>query len=205
LWAWHTQYLSKVSAKEDRLNYWELTRPQRALLLSLMDQQLWCWGQDIEHPSGNLLLEYGFARTRPPAGQKACSQYSLALNDDAELRLWGYGIALVTPAECCYFSRAAFSPALLKSKLGAAIFSSDDLPPLKYALSMAEKQRCQGYFTTVLREIADYESWVEDRLGVEYRETILCNRKHGIVRHREEVLEWAGLLSDQYQYAAHSA
>jgi len=189
-------------AKEDCLNYWELTRQQRALLMSLMDQQLWCWGRDIEHDAGNLLLDYGFTRIRPPVGQKACSQYTLALGDESALRVWGYGIALVTPEECCYFSRAAFIPALLKSKLGTAIFSCDDLPPLKYALSMAEKLRCQDYLANVLRELGVYETWVEARLGEEYREQILSNRKHGIARHRETVREWAALFVGEPRAAA---
>lgn len=184
------------------MNYWELSRQQRALLVSLMDQQLWCWGQDIEHRPGNLLLAYGFTRIRPPQGQKACSQYSLVLGDETTLRVWGYGIAFVTLGESCYFSRAACSPALLKSQLGEAVFSSDDLPPLKYTLNLAEKLRCQGYFATVLREIASYESWLEDRLGAEYRETILSSRKHGSARHRANVDEWAALLSDESLHTA---
>lgn len=176
------------------MKYWELGGRERALLNSLMDQQLWCWGRDIEHPAGNLLLDYGFTRVRPPEGQKACSQYSLALGDARTLRLWGYGIALVTQIDCCYFSRAAFSPALLKGVLPAAIFSTDDLPPLKYSLNMAEKQRCHGYFAAVLHEITAYESWLEERIDAQYRESILSHRKHGIARHRETVHEWAAMF-----------
>ena len=29
-----------------------------------MEQQLWCWGRDVERPEGNLLMAYGFERHR---------------------------------------------------------------------------------------------------------------------------------------------
>jgi hypothetical protein len=46
---------------------------------TLLHQQCWLWGQDIRRAEGNLLLEYGFERKRPPEGANACSQYSLQL------------------------------------------------------------------------------------------------------------------------------
>ena len=27
-----------------------------------MEQQVWCWGRDVEYPDGNLLMQYGFER-----------------------------------------------------------------------------------------------------------------------------------------------
>ncbi len=176
------------------MKFWELSRTQRGQLVSLMDQQLWCWGQDIEHREGNMLLEYGFTRIRTSEAQKACSQYSLSLGKDRTLRLWGYGIAYLTAFEDCYFSRAAFCPALFKAQLPESVFSNDELPPLKYSLTTPEQQRCQGYLATVLCEIASYESWLEDHLGTEYRETILVKRKHRLDRHRETVQEWSELF-----------
>jgi hypothetical protein len=176
------------------MNYWELSRAHRGLLTGLMDQQLWCWGQDIEHHEGNALLEYGFTRIRPPQGQKACSQYSLNVGGGSMLRVWGYGIAYLTSTECCYFSRAAFSPALLKSRLPDAIFSCDELPPLKYSLNLPEKERCAGYVENVIREIHYYESWLQDRFGPEYREKSLANRKTSIPQHQQSIQEWVTLL-----------
>ena len=42
----------------------------------LLDQQCWCWGQDIRHPEGNLLLTHGFVRERHDT-EKDLSRYTL--------------------------------------------------------------------------------------------------------------------------------
>ena len=45
----------------------------------LLDQQCWCWGQDIRHPEGNLLLKHGFVRERHES-DKALSRYRIAVS-----------------------------------------------------------------------------------------------------------------------------
>lgn len=57
----------------------------------LLDQQLWCFGCDIRRTAGNLLLEYGFERKRPPISQKGSSCYSLNWQGK-QILLWGFGI-----------------------------------------------------------------------------------------------------------------
>ena len=34
----------------------------RKIRTTLLDQQLWCWGQDIRRVEGNALLTYGFTK-----------------------------------------------------------------------------------------------------------------------------------------------
>ncbi len=57
----------------------------------LLNQQIWCWGQDIRHREGNLLLAYGFRRHRPPANTHGSSCYELQVNEQTAIRLWGFG------------------------------------------------------------------------------------------------------------------
>ena len=52
----------------------------------LLDQQCWCWGQDIRHPEGNLLLTHGFVRERH-AAEKDLSRYS-----QPPATLWAFGL-----------------------------------------------------------------------------------------------------------------
>jgi hypothetical protein len=33
---------------------------------ALFDQQMWCWGQDVRHHGGDVLVRYGFCRWRTP-------------------------------------------------------------------------------------------------------------------------------------------
>lgn len=62
----------------------------RHLLAELLDQQMWFFGRDIQHPDGNLLLRVGFARERPPAEVSGTSRYSVA-TPLGSLTLWGWG------------------------------------------------------------------------------------------------------------------
>lgn len=61
----------------------------------LLHTQCWFWGQDIRSPAGNLLVQYGFERFRPPEGVEGSSAYLLALVPAREtscLILWGFGL-----------------------------------------------------------------------------------------------------------------
>lgn len=52
----------------------------------LLDQQCWCWGQDIRHSDGNLLLAHGFVRERH-ATEKDLSRYC-----KLPATLWAFGL-----------------------------------------------------------------------------------------------------------------
>ena len=52
----------------------------------LLDQQCWCWGQDVKHPDGNLLLTQGFTRERHDS-EKNLSRYT-----SGPVRLWAFGL-----------------------------------------------------------------------------------------------------------------
>ena len=54
----------------------------------LLNQQLWCWGQDIEYAKGNLLIRYGFDRTRLSEGTS--SVYRLELSPESRVILRGF-------------------------------------------------------------------------------------------------------------------
>ena len=68
---------------------------------SLLDQQCWCWGQDIRHESGNLLLAQGFVRERHET-EKDLSRYRThpasslghppSTKEGCEVVLWAFGL-----------------------------------------------------------------------------------------------------------------
>ena len=47
----------------------------RKIGTTLLDQQLWCWGQDIRRTEGNALLAYGFTKHRPLEGKHGSTAY----------------------------------------------------------------------------------------------------------------------------------
>ena len=59
---------------------------------ALLEQQMWCWGQDIRCPEENLLLRYGFTRVRSPEGISGSSASMLPQDDDHTMTLWGFGL-----------------------------------------------------------------------------------------------------------------
>ena len=63
----------------------------------LLHRQCWNWGRDIVRPEGNLLLDAGFRRRRPPEGETGSSCYTLALPNGGCLMLWGFGLLYGMP------------------------------------------------------------------------------------------------------------
>lgn len=67
---------------------------QFQLLADAVEQQLWCFGRDINHPEGNLLMHFGFQRERPPQGFYGSTRYAYAMQDGMLIRLWGFGMTI---------------------------------------------------------------------------------------------------------------
>ena len=63
---------------------------------ALLDQQMWCWGCDIRHGEGNVLLQYGFSRWRPPEGTLGSTAYQLEAPPSRQVVLWGFGVGIGT-------------------------------------------------------------------------------------------------------------
>ncbi|GIW05928.1 MAG: hypothetical protein KatS3mg060_0733 [Dehalococcoidia bacterium] len=139
-------------------------RTDRRLLETLINQQFWCWGQDIRRPAGNLLLAYGFARTRPPAGVLGSSCYRLT-GRAYEVTLWGWGLLITTSAGGIFLPRQGFAPRLVREPLAAPCWSPDGLPPL----TDDDDPALGRWFQTAAVWIADYELWVLQTAGLAYR------------------------------------
>ncbi|TWT57388.1 hypothetical protein KOR42_07480 [Thalassoglobus neptunius] len=60
---------------------------------ALFSQQVWCWGQDVIYPQGNILIKMGFERVPPPENRRDCSSvYSLNVNSSQRIILRGFGV-----------------------------------------------------------------------------------------------------------------
>ena len=138
----------------------------------LLHRQCWNWGRDIVRPEGNLLLEAGFLRERPPRGETGSSCYRLTRPGGDILRLWGFGLLYGTPEQGgVYLNRYEFQPVWLPPEMGRkpiwrpGMIPADGSPPrprLPVELTVA-----------ACRRVADYEEWVLARCGLEYRRAVL--------------------------------
>jgi hypothetical protein len=142
-----------------------LSRSERRLFEALVNQQFWCWGHDIRRPEGNLLLAYGFARTRPPAGVLGSSCYRF-VEPCFEVILWGWGLLLSGPAGGVFLPRHGFAPRPALAPLDAVCWSPEGLPPLGDPSDVPAFDR---WLRMAAEWIAEYESWVLATAGLAYR------------------------------------
>lgn len=142
----------------------------------LLHQQCWCWGQDIRHPEGNLLLAYGFQRVRPPASIQGSTRYQVRISARSTVTLWGFGLyyarcgrggVFLNRYECiprfCHmagFLENVWTKDALPFSCSAQCASFGD-PDVNYLVAKA------------VEWVASYEDWVIGNFGVAYRRAVL--------------------------------
>ena len=124
----------------------------------LLDLQCWLWGQDIKREEGNLLLQAGMDRLRPPDNVSGCSQYSMEMASGAILKLWGFGFYCGKQAGC-YLNRYKFVPRQAANQNCWTGESFENAPRTTAIEALPE----------ALRWIASYEETIIRTLGTRYR------------------------------------
>lgn len=134
---------------------------------ALMHQQCWCWGQDVRRAEGNLLLERGFLRYRPPEEGSGATHYALRLDCASDLSLWGFGVAIaVRGIGSLYLNRYQMTPCFgLMDRLTGPIYRPEELS----VVASIFDSRTRRLSWLARQWIADYEDWVLDELGLAYR------------------------------------
>ena len=175
--------------------------------VSLLSQQIWCWGRDIRRKQGNLLIECGFQRVKQPAGVEIeDSVYTLKLTENRSIILRGFGVYYCDNAHGAIFMpRYEFIPGYTKNTtLEQPLWSSDELPELYFP---AESE--WDSYTTMLADlvnwIRDYEHKVIQEQGIDYRISTLTEWDNGerkVTTPQEVVAEWGkiGAIISKMQY-----
>lgn len=141
----------------------------------LLNQQFWLWGQDIRRED-NLLLRYGFSRTRPPGDVQGGRCYALKIDARRVVVLWGFGIFYGDRDHGgIYLSRFRLAPLLAKSgKPPTRVWAPRDLPPLRSPDDDRDWSSARLLLDAVLRWISAYEAWVLAEMGGDYRQLCLA-------------------------------
>ena len=167
----------------------------------LLHQQCWNWGRDILHPEGNLLLEAGFTRQRPPQGVAGATRYVSRLAGTGCWMLWGFGFFYGTPdLGGIYVNRFQFRPrwmgldAVEKAIWKPDMIPAGELPPDPSVLLKL--------VATAVRRIADYEDWVLDRCGLPYRLAVLAQWREAAKMAPERLPEDWRALAEQIESAS---
>jgi len=143
----------------------------RSAIGTLLDQQFWLLGCDVRYHGGNLLLELGFERVRPPSEWKAATQYSLHIPPEGSLRLWGFGFWYKLDLELGVFvRRSEFAPRLCQ--IAQPLWKIEDLPPLRMPGTVEEVNQVWRALVFVWDWFANYEEWIVQRCGVNYRRQV---------------------------------
>jgi len=148
-----------------------MPRPVRNFGLKLMAQQLWCWGRDIEHPDGNLLMQFDFERHRylGIADQSTCYRLD---DQDLHVCLWGFGMFFGRrDLGGLYLGRFNFCPSWAPvESLSLGIHQTADLPAFDRPRGITQWQRARELWKSLLQWIADYERWVRSTADLRYRQ-----------------------------------
>ena len=143
---------------------------------ALMNDQCWCWGQDVLYPRGNLLLRYGLERIALPTPGGRTAGYTCSINDGGGVWLRGSGVL---------YSRGPGAGILLgRYDLRPRVTTPDALPLETWIENgfagfpfAAASERGVEVARLLVPEacawIADYEHWIVETVGVEHREACL--------------------------------
>jgi hypothetical protein len=148
---------------------------ERRELARLIDQQWWCWGRDVCHPEGNLLLRLGLCRSRPAVPSRDGTLYSARVEEHSAIYLWGFGAYYVEEARGgLYVGRTGnFAPRRSERPDAWGLHSSDELMAISRPLQPRDLPQAAALFEGLARWIARYEHWLAENLGVEYRRQCL--------------------------------
>jgi hypothetical protein len=147
------------------------SRRFRTWASGLLDQQLWCWGRDILRPEGNLLRKSGFCRTPAPDPKRDCSAYSAQTADGCDIRLWGFGVMSCHPQSGGLFLRRyRFEPKLLVRIPTGPIHRLDSIGPVRSPQGRSDETAVRILLDRLARWIAEYEHFVAETAGRDYRE-----------------------------------
>ena len=170
---------------------WCMPRPVHRFGGRLMEQQVWCWGSDVEYPAGNLLMRYGFERYRDRSTADRSTCYRLD-RDQLHVALWGFGMFFgCRDLGGLYLKRFDFCPywAPVES-LSLDIHWPDELPVFARPRGAPQWQRARKLWKSSLLWIAKYEAWVRSTVGLAYRRECVAAWLRPFVRAEKMAAAW---------------
>jgi hypothetical protein len=162
---------------------------------ALLDQQMWCWGQDVRRPEGNALLRYGLERHPPPEGERGASAYSGQAGPGCRVVLWAFGLFYGDDdAGGLYLRRYALAPTWAPAaELPLPLWDPEQLPPSRPPRGAEERARVRVLLSGALAWVAGYERWAIGALGPEHRERCVAAWPRAVVPAGDMAEAWAAL------------
>ncbi|MEO0564475.1 MAG: hypothetical protein AAF125_20390 [Chloroflexota bacterium] len=140
----------------------------------LLDQQMWCWGCDVQRAEGNLLLAYN-AEKRPAPNPRDHSAYRFVADNHVVLNLWSWGIWVSQPQwGSLFIGRSRFRVHYSTEAIHTPdAWRTRDLPSMTGAHNEADAMHAIYLLEAALNWIGGYEDWLRSQVEPDYREQIL--------------------------------
>ena len=166
-----------------------------------MEQQVWCWGRDVEHPSGNLLMRFGFERHRDQSSTDRSTCYRLD-QEKLHVALWGFGMFFgCRDLGGLYLGRFEFCPGWAPvESLSLSIHWPEDLPAFSRPQGKAQWLNARRLWKASLNWIAKYETWVRTTAGLAYRRDCVDNWLRPSVRADKIAAAWRYLSRRDWEH-----
>jgi hypothetical protein len=167
------------------------------LATRLLAQQFWLFGWDIRRAEGNLLVEFGFQKHRPPDGSRVmASRYTCVFPDQRAVVLWGFGLYWHDPAlGGMYLPRSAFSPLVRTcTELPSDAWDPDHIDGLAPARTVLARDRRRILLLDALGWIREYERAVAALAGIAYRSQAVQGWKRPCGAAIELPSQWQGII-----------
>lgn len=149
----------------------------RRWLAELFDQEMWCLGRDIVRSKGNVLLNLGMCRYRPPQSTDGSTLYCAAIEPGGQIFLWGFGAMYAEPGfGGVFLRRYDFAPKLTNRDSAIGVYDADHLGRLIHPSTAKDWERLRRLLPPLFGWFAKYEHWISETLGTRYRQDCLSAR-----------------------------
>ena len=165
----------------------------------LINLQMWCFGCDIGKAPGNILTEFGFSRTRPPAGTHGSTHYAMACDSRYSLHLWGFGMVIADATMALYLKRFQRAPHIFEGRFDTSnIFKPHDLPSWYEPRTTIQKQMARRLLHRLCKQVFGYENYLVRRELSSYRRACVATapRNAGINGMKEPREAWSLLVEE---------
>ncbi len=159
----------------------------------LLDVQMWCFGQDIQHKAGNILLRLGFCQNRA-RDTKQSTHYTALSRTGGTVSLWGFGMHYGEPDHGGVFlQRYRFEPRLTNCQQGDGIHDPKQLLANR-PTTVSQMRQLNHLLPNLLGWVAHYEHWIAETYGTKYREAVLqARQKKSLLAAKELPKAWETL------------
>jgi hypothetical protein len=161
----------------------------------LVDQQFWCWGQDVRHPAGDALARHGLELSRAPRDALPARRYHARLAGGRVVALWPFGLfwgvrglgGLLLPRDD---ARPRLTPG---PDLPDGVWTVQPLLAAPRPRGRAERERTPMLLAGALDWVAGYERWALGALGAARRSRCASAWPRAVMPGPAQAAAWSSL------------